>query len=266
MKTSAKASLRNTRPSPVLVTLVYLILTTGINLVITGSLVLYVGFDRINYLQSQGYFLFEILLASLGSVGRTLYIFINILFRLYSLILAFGYASYTLSVSRNRESGYRMLLDGFGTAGKILLLELIKFIFIFLWSLLFVIPGLVAAYRYRMAYYILLDDPECGAMEAIRRSKAMMADHKMELFIFDLSFINWFLLIIPPILIAYILVYFSGIPEIFETIIVYLSGTLLSLWLFPYIYCTTANFYAAIGGGPRAEEPPVWSGGPDIRF
>lgn len=266
MKTSAKESMRNTRPSPILVTLVYILLTTGINGIILGAVILRVGPGEVYYWLSEGYALNEILYGSLGSVGSTLFVFANILFALYSVIMAYGYTSYTLNVSRNQVTGYGMLLDGFGIAGRILLLAFLKGLFIFLWSLLFIVPGFIAAYRYRMAYFILLDDPECGALEAIGRSKAMMADHKAELLIFDLSFFNWYLLLAAAFLISYVFVYFIGLPNFIEDVITYFLGLLLTLWLKPYIHCATANFYAAIGGGRQTEEPQLWSSGPDSRF
>ncbi len=66
--------------------------------------------------------------------------------------------------------------------------------FIFLWSLLFIIPGIVKAYEYRMIPYILADDPGISSREAFHRSKQMMTGSKFDAFLFDLSFIGWFLL------------------------------------------------------------------------
>lgn len=71
---------------------------------------------------------------------------------------------------------------------------LLKKLFVFLWSLLLIIPGIIMTYAYEMTPYILNDHPELGAMDAIRRSKEMMKGHKWELFVFDLSFLGWFLL------------------------------------------------------------------------
>ncbi len=74
------------------------------------------------------------------------------------------------------------------------LLGLMIYIFTFLWSLLFVIPGIVKTYAYAMAYYIKVDHPELGWKECIDESQRMMEGHKMELFILDLSFIGWIIL------------------------------------------------------------------------
>ena len=67
-------------------------------------------------------------------------------------------------------------------------------IFTFLWSLLFIIPGIIKAFSYAMTPYILDENPELGASEAIHRSRMMMKNHKFDLFWLYLSFIGWFLL------------------------------------------------------------------------
>jgi len=101
-------------------------------------------------------------------------------------------------------------------------------LFTALWSLLFVIPGIIKALSYSMAMYILAENPELGALEAINRSKAMMDGHKMELFVLELSFIGWHLLGMVTLGIAYV-------------------------WVVPYISATTANFYNSIKNTVNAE-------------
>ena len=71
---------------------------------------------------------------------------------------------------------------------------LLRDIFLALWSCLFIIPGLIKFYSYRMVPYILADDPDCGAREAIRRSCEMMKGHKWNTFVLDLSFLGWWIL------------------------------------------------------------------------
>lgn len=85
----------------------------------------------------------------------------------------------------------------------------------FLWGLLFVIPGIVASYRYRQALYLLLDHPEMGIMECISESKRMMRGHKAELFILDLSFLGWSLLTIIPFVSVYVLPYMQSTYAIY---------------------------------------------------
>lgn len=67
-------------------------------------------------------------------------------------------------------------------------------IFTFLWSLLFVIPGIIKAIAYSQVYYIMCDHPEYTGREAIQASREMMQGHKGEYFLLQLSFIGWFLL------------------------------------------------------------------------
>ena len=94
-------------------------------------------------------------------------------------------------------------------------------LFTFLWSLLFVIPGIIKAYSYAMAMYILAENPEMPALEAIDKSKEMMNGHKMELFVLYLSFIGWGLLCAVTFGIA-------------------------AIWVIPYMNATMANFYKSI--------------------
>lgn len=64
-------------------------------------------------------------------------------------------------------------------------------LFIFLWSLLFIIPGIVKSYAYRMIPYLLAENPELDRRRAFEISQNMMMGHKMEAFVLDLSFIGW---------------------------------------------------------------------------
>ncbi len=66
-------------------------------------------------------------------------------------------------------------------------------LFISLWSILFVIPGIIKCYSYAMTSYVIADDPDTGALDAISESRAMMDGHKLDLFVLELSFIPWIL-------------------------------------------------------------------------
>ena len=118
---------------------------------------------------------------------------------------------------------FRGFRDDFGGT---LLISLLSGLFIFLWSLLLVVPGIVAAYRYRQALYLLLDHPERSAWQCLRESSALMSGHKWELFVLDLSFLGWAML-----------------SAMFAPV---------SIWLDPYRAITNAGFYnrliAARGG------------------
>ncbi|NLI54741.1 MAG: DUF975 family protein [Clostridiales bacterium] len=86
------------------------------------------------------------------------------------------------------------LFSRFSIFGNALLLRFLMALKIFLWALLLIVPGIVAAYRYAMAPYLLAEHPELSATEAIEKSKQMMAGNKGRLFCLQLSFIGWFLL------------------------------------------------------------------------
>lgn len=94
-------------------------------------------------------------------------------------------------------------------------------LFTFLWSLLFVIPGIIKGYSYSMALYVLAENKGKAALECINESKKMTEGHKMELFVLDLSFIGWYLL--------------TGI-----------TFGIAGIYAIPYITATGVNFYNEI--------------------
>jgi uncharacterized membrane protein len=91
-------------------------------------------------------------------------------------------------------------------------------LFTFLWSLLFIIPGIIKGYSYSMAMYIVAENPGISALEAIDRSKKMMDGHKMEFFILYLSLYGWALLTV-------------------------ITFGIAGIWTIPYMNATLANFY-----------------------
>ena len=101
--------------------------------------------------------------------------------------------------------------------------------FIFLWSLLFVIPGIVKMYAYSMAYYIKLDHPDYGWKACIDESRQLMDGHKWEKFVLDLSFLGW--IIVGSLCLG--------------------VGT---LWVTPYMEATNAQFYEYVRCCPRMEQ------------
>ncbi len=106
-----------------------------------------------------------------------------------------GYAGAYMFLKQTRD-GQKMelsdILVGFkNDAAQNILLNIMMSIFIALWSLLFVIPGIVKTYSYSMAYFIKIDHPEYTWRQCIDESRKMMDGHKAELFVQDLSFIGW---------------------------------------------------------------------------
>ena len=106
---------------------------------------------------------------------------------------AFAY----LSVVRGKETlEISSVMHGFDSNlfGRSIAIYLLYAIFICLWTLLFLIPGIVKSYSYRLAYFVALDHPEYGANECITESRRLMNGHKMQAFLLDLSFIGWIIL------------------------------------------------------------------------
>lgn len=122
------------------------------------------------------------------------------------------------------------MFDCFNCYGRALGTVLLTTIFVFLWSLLLFIPGVIKSYSYAMTYYIALDNPELGANDCIERSMKMMKGHKGRLFLLDLSFIGWFLL---------------GL----------LTLGIGLLWVVPYIQTAHSHFYEELKAAEEVAVP-----------
>lgn len=224
IKQNAKILISETKPSPVLIGLVFL----GIMYILQVLSVTVTG-QHLMYQQMWEQFLagnydYVPVVPKVGLVGSLL----SISIMLMTLIMSTGFIIYCLNVVQQRKSGAGNLFDGFAIFFKILWLGILMYIFVFLWTLLLIIPGIVAAYRYRLAFYILVDNPELSALDCIRESKRLMKGHKGELFVLDLSFLGWQLLTVFPF---------------------------VSFWVTPYTSVTYANYYIALRDMPQ----PNWS-------
>lgn len=105
-----------------------------------------------------------------------------------------GRCQYLLDQQDGKPLQFKTLFSQFHQFNNGFCLHLLTTIFVVLWSILFVIPGIVATYSYAMAPFIQAEHPEYGANECIKRSKEMMRGHRFELFCLNLSFIGWYLL------------------------------------------------------------------------
>ena len=117
---------------------------------------------------------------------------IDLLLQIMALMVSTGVIIFVIRTVRDGKGSFGNLLDGLPVLLRVIGYEIVTYVFVFLWSLLFVIPGFIAAYRYRQGPYLLLDHPEMGIMDCISASKHMMKGHKGELFVMDLSFFGWF--------------------------------------------------------------------------
>lgn len=108
--------------------------------------------------------------------------------------LSAGLNNYYITLVRGGETSFSMLFSRLHVFLKAFALYILIGIRIFLWTLLLIIPGIIAAYRYAMAPFLFAEDPEIGILEAIERSKKLMDGNKSRLFMLQLSFLGWNLL------------------------------------------------------------------------
>ena len=135
-----------------------------------------------------------------GSAGL-LGTFVYVLASLIDWVLGAGFVLYCMAVRRGERAEYLTLFDGFSFVGKAIALNIVLYILIFLWSLLFIIPGVIAGYRYRFALYNLYENPDIGILEAISMSKRQTMGYKGQLFLLDLSYVGWVLLASLPLIV-----------------------------------------------------------------
>lgn len=250
IKAEAKGIMKTARVSPYVMTLLLLaiifLLERVSDLAEGGSPFYSYGMIQ-QYLEALAggdiYALEQVALMLPDNTGLTA--FFSILVSLVTLILKGGYYIYCMGIRRGAEMPCATLADGLGVAGKLIWCSIQMGVKIFLWSMLFWFPGIVAAYRYRFAYYNILTDNSLTASEAIRLSCEQTRGMKWQLFVLDLSFIGWNLL--SPI-----------------------TFGLLGIWLTPYMtLCDIAYFEEGqrrVGrgyvNGPRNEDPPMRNGDP----
>ena len=109
--------------------------------------------------------------------------------------LGYGLAKFSLNFYRSNGENKDLVtvFSGFNRFSDTLVTGLLYYLYIFLWSLLFIIPGIIKSYAYSMTYYIMQDNETISGNDAITASRKMMYGHKWELFILDLTFIGWYL-------------------------------------------------------------------------
>jgi len=221
IKQNAKGVISTTKPSPILVGLVFLAVMYVLQLLsytVSGQYQAYMKMmdqvmaGNLDYVPTLPH-------PNAGSVIIGIAIFLML------MMLTAGFTIYCMNICQFKKAGFGNLLDGFAIFLKALWLFFLMFFFVYLWSLLLIIPGIIAAYRYRMALYIMIDNPQLSALECIRESKKMMEGRKGELFVLDLSFLGWALLTLFPF---------------------------VTIWVTPYTSVTYVNYYLALRDMPRS--------------
>ena len=220
LKREARLALRDHKPNIYLTALVYVLITLVLEILSTKLQYPGLTFAEIvdvYYDPVSGEDLLVSAVLQRNFFSRILSVAVSVM----TTVITFGFASVCLSVSRKISAGIGDMFDVFGFFLKALWLQIIMNVFTVLWSLLFVVPGIIAAYRYSMAPFILIDDPDKSVMQCIRESKELTSGYKWQLFVLELSLIGWTIL--------------SMIP-------------LVRFCTLPYLVVTKANFYNKLCG------------------
>ena len=225
LKQQAKGLIQTAQPS-VLTTSAIFIALSAVFSILSSRLVgiSYETLERYMRFISDGKtdYALSVLLSARPSTSAYL---INIALEIVMSIVSVGFTLFILNTVRGTNAAVGNLLDGFGFFWRIILLNLVTALFVLLWSLLLIVPGIIASYRYSMATYVLIDHPDYGIMDCIRESKRITDGRKGELFQLDLSFLGWFLL--------------TSLPYV---------GYLISVWVTPYYAITRALYYERLSG------------------
>ena len=136
---------------------------------------------------------------------------------------AFSLAYISKNVFTGIEPKIKDLFVGIEKFTKTFVIQLLRIIFIILWGLLLVIPGIIKFFSYSMSYFIAIDKPNLTPMECIKESQNMMSGHKWEFFCLLFSYVGWLFLSI-------------------------LTFGVLLLWVTPRIQQATYLFYLQVSG------------------
>lgn len=178
-KNRALASLSGKWDKAIIATVIYLIITVGISQVVSLP--------------------FSSSIAGSGSA--------SFLWTVLCFPLLWGYTVFFLNIIREKKIDWDSIFDGYknGEWKRIGGTYLLYYIYVILWMLLLIIPGIIKALSYSMTPFILQDDPTISGNAAIEKSMRMMDGHKMDLFWLFLSFIGWIILSIMTFGIGFIL-------------------------------------------------------------
>lgn len=192
-----------------------------------------------------------------------------------------GVAWVYLAISRREQVDVAYMFSGFKEFGRTFLAYLLICIFTFLWSLLLFIPGIIKTYSYSQTFFILRDNPNISAIDAITESRHMMNGHKGRLFGLSLTFLLWYLIPLAVAIVGSIIVasgsatttYTTNPTELltalaagatFGGLVLILSSWLItlgiSLYVYPYLITSIAVFYDdlyAASEGPFTEETVI---------
>ena len=165
----------------------------------------------------------EMLIAFIS--GFAVFAVIGLIYGIICLIVgsgvSVGYSEFNLALVDGISPGINTLFSRFDMWKTALVARILVGIRVFLWMLLFIIPGIIASYDYAMVSYVLADKPYLSASQALAESKRIMRGNRWRFFCLEFSFIGW----------AFLSIFTLGLG---------------SLWLIPYTQAATAAFYREI--------------------
>ncbi len=240
IKRQSRDIMRGAQVSPYLTTLIVLVIVFVLDKVVEmvqyGTPFHSIAFTK-QYLDIAASGDLDALTALLTDIpeNTTSVFFFSTLVSLFTIVLNGGYYIYCMGIRQGQRMPFSSLADGLGVAGKLIWCWIQISVRTFLWSMLFVVPGIIATYRYRFAYYNILTDASLSASDAIRLSCQQTQGIKGQLFILDLSFIGW-------------------------SILSSITMGILNIWLTPYVtLCDLAYFEDAqlrLGRSPYGTPVP----------
>ena len=143
--------------------------------------------------------------------------------------LTVGFSLVAVNIVRNNNPRIENLFVAFKDFVRTFVLWILNTVFVFLWLLLLIVPGIIKAISYSMSYFILIDDPDISANDARKKSMQIMEGNKWRLFCLYCSFIGWILLSI-------------------------LTLGILMFWVVPYIEVATVEFYQSLIGANNQDQ------------
>lgn len=165
----------------------------------------------------------NIILGAAGSVGAVGGLIIG-------GAIEWGLVYWFVRMNRERQApDFGEAFHGFNYFGTSLAAFLLRTVYVLLWSLLLIVPGIVFGIAYSQTFFILNDNPDMSGPDAIRLSRKMMKGAKAKYFWLMLSFIGWFLLTV-------------------------ISMGIAGLWMIPYVWATQAKFYEDLKANYRDED------------
>lgn len=215
-KQFAKIQLKDRIGLPVLITLIILAITFLFSLLSSLMGQAYTSGD--SFSDSMNFYrFFEIYSRTSGAE-----FFLSIASSIVEVILTFGSINMYLKMSRSPNPvSFSDFTEGLAEFGRAILAFLWQLLWITLWSMLFIIPGIIKSYEYSMIYYIASEYKNVSVIDAMNISKTITKGHKWDLFVMDLSFLGWILLSV-------------------------ISCGVGFLWIIPYMTMTEINAYHAI--------------------